>query len=211
MMSAHAQAGRGLPLVMIIALAPLTSVANMQPGLEAFGFEAPLTQRELLPAWRQRSTAGPSRRVSAPSIRHLRERRMLPTTIAKRRARYAALIEAEATRQGVDAELVHAVIRAESSYRPRSQSPAGARGLMQLMPATARRFGVTDRWSPAQNIRGGVSYLRFLIERFEGELSLVLAAYNAGEGAVAKYGNRIPPYRETRQYVRRVLGYLGKT
>jgi soluble lytic murein transglycosylase-like protein len=200
---------------MIIALAPLTSVANMQPGLEAFGFEAPLTQRELLPAWRQRSAtvpeAGLSRRVSAPSIRHLRERRMLPTTIAKRRARYAALIEAEATRQGVDAELVHAVIRAESSYRPRAQSPAGARGLMQLMPATARRFGVTDRWSPAQNIRGGVSYLRFLIERFEGELSLVLAAYNAGEGAVARYGNRIPPYRETRQYVRRVLGYLGKT
>ncbi|WP_242519128.1 lytic transglycosylase domain-containing protein [Halochromatium roseum] len=195
----------------MMALAPLTSDANMAPGLEAFGFEAPLRQRELLPAWQQWSTAGPSRRVLAPSIRHIRERRALPTTIAKRRARYAALIEAEARRQGVDPELVHAVIRAESSYRPRAQSPAGARGLMQLMPATASRFGVTDCWSPAQNIRGGVSYLRFLIERFEGELSLVLAAYNAGEGAVAKHGNRIPPYRETRQYVRRVLGYLGKT
>lgn len=211
MMSAHARAGRGLLLVMM-ALAPLTSVANMEPGLEAFGFEAPLRQRELLPAWQQRSAAvpeaEPSQRTSAPSIRHIRERRALPTTIATRRARYAGLIEAEATRQGVDPELVHAVIRAESSYRPRAQSPAGARGLMQLMPATARRFGVTDRWSPAQNIRGGVSYLRFLIERFEGELSLVLAAYNAGEGAVAKYGNRIPPYRETKEYVQRVLGYL---
>jgi soluble lytic murein transglycosylase-like protein len=135
----------------------------------------------------------------------------LPTTIATRRARYAALIEAEATRQGVDPELVHAVIRAESSYRPRAESPAGARGLMQLMPATARRFGVTDRWSPAENIRGGIAYLKFLIKHFDGDLSLVLAAYNAGEGAVAKFGNQIPPYRETRQYVRRVLGYLGKT
>jgi len=214
MMSAQRCGGRGLLLVMM-ALAPLTSVANMQPGLETFGFDAPLKQRELLSAWRQRSAtvpeAGSSRRVSAPNIRHIRERRALATTIAKRRARYAALIEAEATRQGVDAELEHAVIRAESSYRPRAQSPAGARGLMQLMPATARRFGVTDRWSPTQNIRGGVSYLRFLIERFEGELSLVLAAYNAGEGAVGTYGNRIPPYRETRQYVRRVLNYLGKT
>jgi len=82
---------------------------------------------------------------------------------------------------------------------------------MQLMPATARRFGAVDIWNPAQNIRGGVAYLRFLIERFDGDLPLVLAAYNAGEGAVAKYGNRIPPYRKTRTYVSRVLGYLGKT
>lgn len=212
MMSAHARAGRGLLLVMI-ALAPLTSDANMAPGLEAFGFEAPLRQRELLPAWQQRSAAvpeaEPSRRASAPSIRHIRERRALPTTIATRRARYAALIEAEATRQGVDPELVHAVIRAESSYRPRAESPAGARGLMQLMPATARRFGVTDRWSPAENLRGGIAYLKFLIKHFDGDLSLVLAAYNAGEGAVAKHGNQIPPYRETRTYVRRVLGFLG--
>ena len=80
---------------------------------------------------------------------------------------------------------------------------------MRLMPATARRFGVRDIWEPAQNIRGGVTYLRFLLDRFEGDIRLVLAAYNAGEGAVAKYGNRIPPYRETQTYVRRVLGYLG--
>ena len=80
---------------------------------------------------------------------------------------------------------------------------------MQLMPATARPFGVHDIWDPAQNIRGGVAYLRFLRDRFAGDIPLVLAAYNAGEGAVAKYGNRIPPYRETRTYVQRVLGYLG--
>ncbi|MCF7995744.1 MAG: lytic transglycosylase domain-containing protein, partial [Chromatiaceae bacterium] len=83
-------------------------------------------------------------------------------------------------------------------------------GLMQLMPATAQRFAVRDVWDPAQNIEGGVAFLRVLIDRFEGDLKLVLAAYNAGEGAVAKYGNRIPPYRETQQYVRRVLGYLGR-
>jgi soluble lytic murein transglycosylase-like protein len=80
---------------------------------------------------------------------------------------------------------------------------------MQLMPATARQFGVTDIWDPAQNIRGGTAYLKFLFNRFDGDLRLVLAAYNAGEGAVAKHGNRVPPYRETQGYVRRVLGYLG--
>jgi soluble lytic murein transglycosylase-like protein len=80
---------------------------------------------------------------------------------------------------------------------------------MQLMPATAQRFAVHDVWDPAQNIEGGVAFLRVLIDRFEGDLNLVLAAYNAGEGAVAKYGNRIPLYRETQQYVRRVFEYLG--
>ncbi len=80
---------------------------------------------------------------------------------------------------------------------------------MQLMPATAKRFGVRDIWDPEQNIEGGVAYLRFLQDLFAGDIRLALAAYNAGEGAVAKYGNRIPPYRETRTYVRRVLGYLG--
>jgi len=197
----------------LLVASPPSLAAIGEEGLETLGFEVPLRLRELLPAWQQRSRdaleAERSQRASAPNIRHIREREALPPTIAKRRARYAALVEAEATRQGVDPELVHAVIRAESSYRPQALSPAGAGGLMQLMPATARRFGVTDRWSPAQNIRGGVAYLRFLIERFDGELSLVLAAYNAGEGAVAKYGNRIPPYRETRHYVRRVLGFLS--
>ncbi|MBK5938174.1 hypothetical protein CCR96_02570 [Halochromatium roseum] len=130
--------------------------------------------------------------------------------LAERRARYAGLIEAAAERHRLDPELIHAVIRAESAYDPRARSPAGACGLMQLMPVTAQRFGVRDVWNPAQNIEGGVDFLRVLIDRFEGDLKLVLAAYNAGEGAVAKYGNRIPPYRETQQYVRRVLGYLGR-
>ena len=201
-------------LALLVASPPGLAVVG-EESLETLGFEVPLRLRDLLPAWRQRSKdaqeAEPSQRASAPSIRQIREREALPPAIAKRRARFAALIETEAARQGVDPELVHAVIRAESSYRARAESPAGACGLMQLMPATAKRFGVSDIWEPSQNIRGGVSYLRFLLDRFEGDLRLVLAAYNAGEGAVAKYGHQIPPYRETRHYVRRVLGYLGKT
>jgi soluble lytic murein transglycosylase-like protein len=129
--------------------------------------------------------------------------------MAGRCDRYAPLISAAAKRHGVDPNLVHAVIRAESAYRSRAKSHAGACGLMQLMPATAKRFGVRDIWDPEQNIEGGVAYLRFLQDLFAGDIRLALAAYNAGEGAVAKYGNRIPPYRETQTYVRRVLGYLG--
>lgn len=106
---------------------------------------------------------------------------------------------------GVDAALLHAVVQVESAYNPRALSRAGAAGLMQLMPATARRFGVRDRFDAAQNLHGGAAYLAWLIEQFDGDLELVLAAYNAGEGAVRRHGNRIPPYNETRQYVRKVL------
>lgn len=105
---------------------------------------------------------------------------------------------------GVDARLVHAVILVESGFNPRAHSNKDARGLMQLLPSTAKRFGVEDIWDPVQNIRGGVSYLRWLIEHFDGRLSRVLAAYNAGEHAVEKYDG-IPPYRETKKYVRRIL------
>jgi len=108
-------------------------------------------------------------------------------------------------RAGVDAALLHAVVQVESAYNPRALSRAGAAGLMQLMPATARRFGVRDRFDAAQNLHGGAAYLAWLIEHFDGDLELVLAAYNAGEGAVRRHGNRIPPYNETRQYVRKVL------
>ncbi|WP_018410431.1 lytic transglycosylase domain-containing protein [Methyloversatilis thermotolerans] len=118
---------------------------------------------------------------------------------------HATRIERAALASGVDAGLLHAVIRAESAYNPNALSPKGAAGLMQLMPATARRYGVTDRFDPDQNVLGGALYLRDLLARFNGELELALAAYNAGEGAVQKYGNQIPPYDETRRYVPRVL------
>ena len=107
-------------------------------------------------------------------------------------------------RNGVDPLLLYSVMHQESSFKSYAVSPKGARGLMQLMPGTAVRFGVTNIFDPKQNIEGGARYLRFLNDRFNGELSLVLAGYNAGEGAVEKYGWRIPPYAETQEYVRRI-------
>lgn len=107
-------------------------------------------------------------------------------------------------KNGVDPLLLYSVMHQESSFKSHAVSPKGARGLMQLMPGTAIRFGVTNIFDPKQNIEGGARYLRFLTNRFNGELSLILAGYNAGEGAVEKYGWRIPPYAETQEYVRRI-------
>src|SRR6185436_7354127 len=92
----------------------------------------------------------------------------------------------------------------ESTFKPGAMSNKGARGLMQLMPGTAVRFGVTSIWDPKQNIEGGTRYMRFLLDKFNGDVQLALAGYNAGEGAVMKYGYRIPPYNETQEYVRRI-------
>jgi len=108
----------------------------------------------------------------------------------------------------ISPNLLHAVIAAESAYNPRALSPKGAVGLMQLMPATAARFGAQDPYVARQNVRAGASYLKWLMARFRDDMELVLAAYNAGEQAVLKAGNRIPPYPETQAYVPRVLGYL---
>lgn len=117
---------------------------------------------------------------------------------------YDALIEQEARRSNLDASFVSALIRAESNYEPRAVSRKGARGLMQLMPATARRLSVRRPFDPSSNVRGGVAYLRELVDRFGHHPDLVLAAYNAGEGAVEAYGG-VPPYRETVAYVNRIL------
>ena len=107
----------------------------------------------------------------------------------------------------VEPALIEAVITAESGYDSAAVSKAGAVGLMQLMPDTAQRYGVINRWDPAQNILGGARYLNFLLRKFNNDHELALAAYNAGEGAVEKHRNRIPPFSETRKYVPRVLAY----
>ena len=107
-------------------------------------------------------------------------------------------------RHSVDPLLLYSIMHQESTFKPRAMSHKGARGLMQLMPGTAARFGVTSIWDPKQNIEGGTRYMRWLLEKFDGNISLALAGYNAGEGAVMKYGNRIPPYSETQEYVRRI-------
>jgi soluble lytic murein transglycosylase-like protein len=104
--------------------------------------------------------------------------------------------------------LLYAIMHQESTFKPRAISPKGARGLMQLMPGTASRFGVTNVFDPRQNIEGGARYMRFLLDLFNGDVPLALAGYNAGEGAVIKYGD-IPPYSETREYVRRITRRYG--
>jgi soluble lytic murein transglycosylase-like protein len=119
--------------------------------------------------------------------------------------RFDDLIEQTAYRHQVDAKLVHAVIQTESAYNSSAQSPKGAMGLMQLMPDTARRFGVIDRNDPDQNVEGGTRYLKHLIKLFQPNLALALAAYNAGENAVINHHNSIPPYPETQNYVKQVL------
>jgi soluble lytic murein transglycosylase-like protein len=119
--------------------------------------------------------------------------------------RFTDLIEQTAYRHQVDAKLLHAVIQTESAYNSAAQSPKGAVGLMQLMPDTARRFGVTDRNNPDQNVDGGTRYLKHLITLFNPNLDLAVAAYNAGENAVIRYNNSIPPYPETQNYVKQVL------
>lgn len=128
----------------------------------------------------------------------------------KQRARYAKPIQDAARATRLDAALIHAVISAESGYNPFARSRKGAAGLMQLMPDTARRYGVKNRLDPAQNISGGARYLRDLIRMFNNDLQLAVAAYNAGENAVVRAGNRIPPYQETMAYVPRVMSYYRK-
>jgi soluble lytic murein transglycosylase-like protein len=117
---------------------------------------------------------------------------------------YADAIESAASRYSLDPALLVAVAQAESAFNPQAVSSKGARGLLQLMPDTARRFGVDDSFDAGQNIDGGAQYLSWLLDRFDGRTDLALAGYNAGEGAVDRYQG-IPPYRETRQYVDRVL------
>ena len=107
-------------------------------------------------------------------------------------------------RNAVDPLLLYSIMHQESTFKQRAISYKGARGLMQLMPGTAVRFGVTSIFDPRQNIEGGARYMRFLLDQFDGNIQLALAGYNAGEGAVIKYGNRIPPYAETQEYVRRI-------
>jgi soluble lytic murein transglycosylase-like protein len=124
------------------------------------------------------------------------------------RARYSDMIDAVARSSRLYPELLHAVVKAESAYDPNAVSRAGAVGLMQLMPQTASRFGVANRRDPKSNLEGGARYLRELLTSYNNNIKLALAAYNAGERAVKKYGNEIPPYPETQNYVKKVLAFF---
>lgn len=143
---------------------------------------------------------------------HYQRRGWKPVSVvvmARYRARYEELINSTANRHSVDPILVHAVIEVESAYDARAVSKKGALGLMQLMPETARRYAIEDALDPAQNVEGGVRYLKDLIGQF-GQLDLVLAAYNAGEDAVERYQRSVPPYAETIQYVDRLLQLIDE-
>jgi soluble lytic murein transglycosylase-like protein len=135
----------------------------------------------------------------APSFRSTR-----PVASRETRQQFEPLIQEHATRNSLRPDLVRAVIQVESGFNPRARSHKGAMGLMQLMPQTASDLGCSDPYDPEQNIRAGSVYLRRLIDRYEGNEELALAAYNAGSGAVDRYGKQVPPYRETREYVKKV-------
>jgi len=131
--------------------------------------------------------------------------RAVPTRIAL----YDDLIAQHAQLNGLRADLVRAVVQVESGFNPNARSPKGAKGLMQLMPATAKEFGVTNPYNAVDNVRAGTAYLRQLLDRYDNNEELALAAYNAGPGAVDKYGESVPPYRETRNYVSKIERIAG--
>ena len=147
-----------------------------------------------------------SRTYSVPRAEGVRATTYVPSS---RTNAYDDLIVEHAQLNGVRPDLVRAVVQVESAYNTRATSPKGAMGLMQLMPATARQFGVINAYNPTENVRAGVAYLRQLLDRYGNNEELALAAYNAGPGAVDKYGETIPPYRETRDYVTKVKKIAG--
>jgi soluble lytic murein transglycosylase-like protein len=147
---------------------------------------------------------------SVPKFFSGAKNRKAGAVLEKNRRQYAPLIEAAANKYNLDAALLHAVVRAESAYNPGAVSNKGAVGLMQLMPDTAARYGVSDPYDPEENVEGGARYLSDLIALFRSDIRLAVAAYNAGENNVIKYGNQVPPFEETREYVLRVLQYYDR-
>ena len=183
--------------ILVIALAPRAADAQIYVSRDATGALL-LSDQKIDAPIAVYSVEG------APTIRTTRPR-------SANASRFDSIVQEHATRQALRPELVRAVIQVESGYNPRATSPKGAMGLMQLMPGTARDLGVRDPYDPEENIRGGTKYLRQLLDKYRGNEDLALAAYNAGPGAVDKHGEKVPPYRETRDYVRKVGSAAGKS
>lgn len=189
---------RTLVLALLAAtLSPETAAAQIYAWRDASGTLV-LSDRKLDAPTAVYEVAGaPQYRVTKPTSPHA--------------SRYETLVRQYAERESLRPDLVRAVIQVESGFNPRAVSPKGAMGLMQLMPQTARQLGVIDAYDPEQNIRGGTRYLRQLLTKYRGNEELALAAYNAGPGAVDKYGERVPPYAETQNYVQKVGSAAGKS
>ena len=151
----------------------------------------------------------PVKTVAADSVQKMSEEGSIEAS-SLRDLHYRDEVKVAAKSSGVESALLHAVIIAESNYNPKAISPKGATGLMQLMPFTARRFGVYNMYDPRQNIQGGARYLAYLLGKFNNDFKLAIAAYNAGENAVIRHGNQVPPYRETVNYVSKVMGLYKK-
>jgi soluble lytic murein transglycosylase-like protein len=212
-----------LPAVFVLLLLPCLSASARQNGPGAYRFDnfdvpggvrvetpapaVPAARRGKLLKLTARIVPSASTQPAAPS----------PATPALQMAVGTALegfstgdanvdrfIVDSSNRHGVDPLLIYSIMHRESSFKRFATSNKGARGYMQLMPATAARLGVQNIYDPQQNIEGGVKYVRFLLDLFDGDVRLALAGYNAGEGAVLKYGRSVPPYRETQEYVRRI-------
>lgn len=149
--------------------------------------------------------ASPVEPKAVASVQNLSEESNA-STASLQDLRYLDEVKVAAKNSGVESALLHAVIMTESNYNPKAISPKGATGLMQLMPFTARRFGVYNINDPGQNIQGGARYLAYLLGIFNNDFKLAIAAYNAGENAVIRHGNQVPPYRETVNYVSKVMG-----
>lgn len=179
-------------------------------GYELIWQKALIAPKAVVPTLARSTLSPPSSRTTAPSLSPQFQPSWSSDKTKSNRQLYGPLIEAAAKKVHLRPELLHAVVMVESNYNPNAISDAGAQGLMQLIPATASRYGVTDSLDPRQNLSGGAAYLRDLLEMFNFNLNLALAAYNAGENAVIRHDNRIPPYEETQNYVKRVLGYYAE-
>jgi soluble lytic murein transglycosylase-like protein len=183
---------RCLVLLVVCSAWPLQASAQIYAWRNANG-SLVLSDRKL------EDTAETYAVANAPTVRTSR-----PAADAPVRDAYESIVQAHAARQGLRPDLVRAVIQVESGFNAYARSPKGAMGLMQLMPGTARDLGVVNAYDPEDNVRGGTQYLRQLLDRYDGNEELALAAYNAGPQAVDRYGRQIPPYRETKDYVRKV-------